>query len=215
MAYYIGDLPAEDIVIEPARGDGEPIDLPPFDEAETEVTLRDFAGDIVVALFIPTFEGDAPAVVMLEWPATSPFEAAGLYTLAVTLVGTGGSPRERLAPVYFVVQDDTTGWHTIDSARDEWTVGEATVDDRRLWQLLELAREQVLAFAPALADDDPIPARYRAGQLMQAQNLYNAGAVDPNTGVEGSGDTFALRPYPLDWMVKQVLRPARGVPVVA
>jgi hypothetical protein len=197
MAYYIGDLPAEDIVIEPARGDGEPIDLTPFDEAETEVTLRDFAGDTVVALFIPTFEGGDPAVVVLEWPATSPFEAGGLYTLAVTLVGTTGSPRERLAPVYFVVQDDTTGWHTIDTARDEWTVGEATVDDRRLFE------------------DAAIPARYRAGQLMQAQNLYNAGAVDPNTGVEGSGDTFALRPYPLDWMVKQVLRPAKGTPVVA
>jgi hypothetical protein len=213
MAYYIGDLPAEDIVIEPAR-EGEPIDLDSFDEAETEVTLRDFAGDIVEALFVATFEEGDPAVVLLEWPATSPFEEAGLYTLAVTLVGTGGSPRERLAPVYFVVQDDTTGWHTIDTARDEWTIGEATVDDRRLWQLLELAREQVVAFAPALADDAPIPSSYRAGQLMQAQNLYNAGAVDPATGSTGD-DQFALRPYPLDWMVKQVLRPARGVPVVA
>lgn len=212
MAYYIGDLPAEDIVIEPARGDGEPIDLTPFDEAETEVTLRDFAGDIVVALFIPTFEEGA---VVLEWPATSPFEVAGLYTLAVTLVGTDGSPRERLAPAYFVVQDDTTGWHTVDSARDEWTVGEATVDDRRLYQLLELAREQVVAFAPALDEDAPVPASYKAGQLMQAQNLYNAGVVDPGTGTEGSGDTFALRPYPLDWMVQQVLRPKRGTPVVA
>jgi hypothetical protein len=213
MAYYIGDLPAEDIVIEPTRGD-EPIDLTPFDEGETEVTLRDFAGDIVEAAFVPTFEGDDPAVVVIEWPATSPFEEAGLYTLAVTLVGPAGSPRERLAPVYFVVQDDTAGWHTIDSARDEWTVGEATVDDRRLWQLLELAREQVIAFAPALAEDAAIPSSYRAGQLMQAQNLYNAGAVDPATGSTGD-DQFALRPYPLDWMVKQVLRPARGTPVVA
>lgn len=210
MAYYIGDLPAEDIMIAPAR-EGEPIDLEPFDALQSEAVLRDFAGTVVDADFLITFEDGDPAVVILEWPATSPFEDAGLYTLAVTLIGD--TARERLAPVYFVVQDDTTGWHTIDTARDEWTVGEATVDDRRLWQLLELAREQVTAFAPALAEDAAIPSSYRAGQLMQAQNLYNAGAVDPATGSTGD-DQFALRPYPLDWMVKQVLRPARGVPVV-
>lgn len=208
MAYYVGDIPAEDIVIDPARGE-EPIDLAPFDEGETEVTLRDFAGDVVDADFLPTFDDER---VVIEWPADSPFESAGLYALVVTLVGDGA--RVRLAPVYFVVQDDTTGWHTVDSARDEWTVGEATVDDRRLWQLLELARQQVIAYAPALAEGVAVPVNYRAGQLMQAQNLYNAGVVDPASGADGSGEEFALRPYPLDWMVQQVLRPKRAVPVV-
>lgn len=212
MGYYVGDIPSEDVVIEPAR-DGEPIDLAPFTPAETEVELRDFAGEIVDADFLVNFGDDDPAVVILEWPADSPFGSAGLYTMRVTLIGDDA--RERLAPVYFVVQDDTTGWHTVDTARDEWTVGEATVDDRRLFQLLELAREQVIAYAPALEAGAPVPARYRAGQLMQAQNLYNAGAVDPATGADGAGDTFALRPYPLDWMVKQVLRPQRATPVVA
>ena len=210
MAFYPGDIPAESIVIEPAHGE-EPIDLAPFDEGETEVTLRDFAGETVEADFLPTFD-DESASVIIEWPATSPFAVAGLYSLVVTLVGD--DVRERLAPVYFVVQDDASGWHTVDTARHDWTVGEASVDDRRLFQLLELAREQIIAYAPALGETDPIPERYRAGQLMQAQNLYNAGVVDPATGVDGSGETFTLRPYPLDWMVQQVVRPKRAAPVV-
>jgi len=209
MAYYPGDIPSEDIVIAPARGE-EPIDLAPFDEGETVVALRDFAGDAVDADFLPTFDDDTASVV-IEWPADSPFESAGLYTLVVTLVGP--SARERLAPVYFVVQDETSGWHTVDSARDEWGVGEAPASDARLFQLLELAREQVVEYAPALADDAPIPTRYRAGQIGHAQNLYNAGRVDPASGNAGD-DEFTLRPYPLDWHIKQMLRPQRGTKVV-
>ena len=209
MAYYVGDIPAEDIVIDPAR-DGEPIDLAPFDELDSTGELRTFEGDVVDADFLITFDGDPVDQIVLEWPATTVFATPGLYTLTVTLIGD--TAREKLAPVYIVAQEDN-GWHTLDSARDEWGVGHAPQSDRRLFQMLELARQQVAAYAPALDDDAAVPLNYRQGQLMQAVNLYNAARVDPASGGDAD-DEFVLRPYPLDWMVKQVLRPARAVKVV-
>lgn len=200
MAYYVGDIPSEDIVIDPARG-GDPIDLTPFTAGTTETVLRDFEGVEVLADFDVTFEGDS---VVLAWPETTVFDEPGLYNLTVTLVGA--TARETLPPIYFVAQEHD-GWHTLDSAREEWDG--APPSDYRLFQILELARQQVIAFAPSLESDAPIPANYREGQLMQARNLLNACLVDPS-GTTG-GEDFVLRPFPLDWMVQQVLRPKRGL----
>lgn len=210
MTYWTGDIPAEDLVLEPARR-GEPIDLAPFDPLETTVELRTFNGDLVPADFLVSFEtGDVDDIdrVVLEWPAESVFSESGLHTLSVTLQATGGSPRERLAPVYLVVQADD-GWHTLDSARIEWADAEA-LTDIQLFQVLELGRQQVVEYAPNLPEDAVVPLNYRHAQLMQARNLLNAGRAE---GGE-QGEDFVLRPFPLDWMVKQVLRPKRGVPVV-
>lgn len=211
MTYYVGDIPAEDIVIEPARN-GEPIELAPFLSIDTLVELRTFDGDLVPADFLVSFEtGGVDDIdrVVLEWPAESVFASSGLHTLSVTLIGDLGEPRERLAPVYIVVQDDN-GWHTLDSARIEWPDAQS-VSDIRLFQMLELARQQVVAYAPALAEGVRPPYNYREGQLMQARNILNAGRAE--SGDEGT-DTFMLRPFPLDWMVKQVLRPKSVTPAV-
>lgn len=205
MAFYVGDIPSEDIVIEPARDD-EPIELDPFTAADTDTSWRNFDGELVPAEFLVSFE---EAELVIEWPSTSPFEEAGLYSLAVTLVGV--ERRERLAPIYFVSQAED-GWHTNDSAREEWTTG-APQSDVRLFQLLLMAKQQVTAYAPQLPAAARVPRNYKEGQLMQARNLWNAGKVDPQSGGVGD-DEFVIRPYPLDWMVQQVLRPKRGVPVV-
>ncbi len=87
--------------------------------------------------------------------------------------------------------------------------------------LLDAAREQVLAYAPALpaftpteeTPAQPIPDRYALGQIRQAQNLWRASIVDASGGV-GDGESFVIRPTPLDWHVKQILRPRRGAPRV-
>lgn len=199
MAYYVGDIPAEDIVLEPAR-DGEPLPLDQFDGATSEVVLRDFEMVPVPADFLVTIDEDR---VLLEWPGVSVFDHPGLYTLAVTLVGAHA--RERLAPVFLVVQDEN-GWHTLDTARAEWA--SAPASDIRMFQVLELARQQVLAFAPAF--EGRVPVSYREGQLMQARNIWNAGAVNPGSGEMGD-DSFMVQPFPLDWMVRQVLRPKRAI----
>jgi len=204
MAYYVGDIPSEDMVIEPARN-GEAIDLAPFVAGDSTTVLRGFDGTEIPAEFLVTFEEET---VILEWPDTSVLADAGLYTLSVILEGP--TARERLSPIYIVAQDDN-GWHTVDSARETWSG--APNNEYRLYQLLELSRQQVEAYAPSLLIGAPVPASYREGQIMQARNLLNAGLVDPSGGI--GEDDFVLRPYPLDWMVKQVLRPKRAIPAVA
>ncbi|MEX1079808.1 MAG: hypothetical protein WED09_11945 [Homoserinimonas sp.] len=109
-----------------------------------------------------------------------------------------------------------TTWHDIETARDEWV--DAPLDDDALTTLLAVAKQQVLAYAPTLPAVDPpvepeeIPDNYRYGQLEQAKNLWNAGRVDAGGGV--GDDTFVVRPHPLDWIIKQILRPRRAVPRV-
>lgn len=208
MAYYVGDIPADDIVIEPARG-VDPIDLAGFTEEDTEVELRTFNGDPVTAAFTVQFLDGGPDdidQIALSWPTdASVLLEPGIHTIAVTLVGD--TARERLAPIPIVVQDEN-GWHTVDSARLEW-IDAASIDDLRLHTLLELARQQCAAYAPELAADERAPLNYRQAQLMQARNLLNAGRAEG----DGEGD-FVLRPFPLDWMVKQTLRPKAGIPAV-
>lgn len=106
-------------------------------------------------------------------------------------------------------------WHDVATARDFWV--DAPFDDDVLEELLEVAKQQVIAYAPTLPEpeaevEEDIPVNYRKAQLDQARNLWNATKVDPASG--GSGDdTYVIRPFPLDWMIRQTLRPRRGVPV--
>lgn len=205
MLYYVGDVPSEDIVIDPARN-GEPIILDPFDQVE--ITLWDGSGiQVVTSGFLGSIVGDQ---VIIEWPGDTPFAAAGLFTLHTVLASSTGPQRERLAPVYLIVQDDD-GWHTLDTARDEW-IDARSADDMRLYVALTIARQQVTSYAPALTDEQRPPLNYRQGQLMQARNIWNASKVDPSGGL-GEGD-FVVRPFPLDWMIKQVLRPKTAMPAV-
>lgn len=205
MTYYVGDIPADAVAIEPARN-GEPIDLAPFTALDSEALLRNFDGTIVVedGEFLITFlEG----MVILDWPPLTPFATAGVYTLEVTLVGA--TARERLEPVYFVAQEDSD-WHTLDSARALWSDASA-ITDPRLFQLLELARAQVEQYGTTLTGSDAIRAQ-REAQLGQARNLLNAGRVE--SGDDGT-DSFVLRPFPLDWMIKQILRPKKPLGALA
>jgi len=208
MAYYPGDIPAEDIMIEPARGQ-DPLELTPFAAASTEVVLRNFDGVTIMATFGVQFIDGSPDdidTILLNWPtAGTVLTDAGIHTIAVTLVGANA--RERLAPIPIVVQEEN-GWHTVDSARLEWT--DATgIDDVRLYSLLELAAQQCAQFAPPIAAAARPPLNYRQGQLMHARNMLNAGRAEG----EGEGD-FVLRPFPLDWMVRQMLRPKSAMPAV-
>jgi len=84
--------------------------------------------------------------------------------------------------------------------------------------LLEIAREQVLAYAPAMpapVEGEPIPdppARYVYAQLQQARNLWNAGRV--STGGDIGEGQFTFTPRPLDKTIRQIIRPVDGKPHV-
>lgn len=198
MAFYLDDIPAEPFVIEPP----ETVALDQFDEATAELTAPDGTTTALEA----TIADDA---VNVAAPETSPFTDAGVHALRVVLIGTG--KRQQLPDARIVVQDPDTGWHILDTIRAEWPDADV-IPDATLWALLDVAREQVVAFAPALGEDAPIPTHYREAQRIQARNIWTAARVSPDGAL--GGDDFTVRPFPLDWHVKQLLRPKRGVPVV-
>lgn len=201
MAYYTTDAPAAPLIVDPVRG-GETLDLDVFVLAAAELLTPHGAH---LELTASITDGQ----IEVTWPTGWPFEQEGIHKVLVTVTGTGGT--YTLTPVEIVVDEPWSGWYTLDEARSEWP--DAPHEDTWLYALLAEARSQVLEYAPTLAEDEQVPANYRRGQLMQARNLWNASKVDAASGGFGE-DTFVLRPYPLDWMVKQVLRPKNPRPVI-
>jgi hypothetical protein len=119
-------------------------------------------------------------------------------------------------------------WHTVESARDEWPDAPYDEDggDTLLTSLLAAAQLAVVAYAPVQADMvtiDPdgyivseeyvVPDGYRIAQLMQARNIWNSGKASPSGDFDGAG--YGLSTFPLDWQVRQLIRPKRGRPVIA
>lgn len=107
-------------------------------------------------------------------------------------------------------------WHTLQTARDQWV--DAPLDDEQLQELLDVAQNAVLAYAPALPDAtltvidgyltesaSTIPVSYRHAQLMQARNVWNSSEASPSGDFDGAG--YGITTMPLDWQVKQLLRP--------
>ncbi|MCM3778986.1 hypothetical protein [Microbacterium hydrocarbonoxydans] len=121
-------------------------------------------------------------------------------------------------------------WHTPDTVRAEWPDA-VQIDDGLLGELVIVARDAVIAYAPALPQpsdpsfepgfghgpfggisDENIPTRYRLAQLIQVKNVWNA-TIASGSGDLG-GETYTIQPRPLDWHVKALLRPAVGRPRV-
>ncbi|WP_404311304.1 hypothetical protein LG314_07940 [Agrococcus terreus] len=196
MHFYLGDTPGV-VTLVPA-------------------SVSDLSGlaSAVVGLAAPDGTSQALAGATLTdngvTVALPAMDQAGVWLLGVTLTGSGRSVT--LEPVRIPIEfADGLGWYTLDAARRDWPG--APEDDARLHDLLAVARTQVLEYAPEL-ELAPVPAHYRAAQLLQARNVWNATQTDPNSS-QMNGDGFAVPVYPLDWSVRQMLRPQRVVPVVA
>jgi hypothetical protein len=122
-------------------------------------------------------------------------------------------------------------WHTVATARDQWADAPYDEDggDDTLTQLLSVAKNAVRAYAPTAGDGyvidddgyivpgDPssVPDNYVVAQLMQARNVWNSSKASPSSGNFDGGDVYALSSFPLDWQVRQLLRPKQGRPVIA
>ena len=75
---------------------------------------------------------------------------------------------------------------------------------------LYCSRIQCEAFAPAIPEGQEAPENYVAAQVLHARSLVRS-------GIAGSGDTTGIGTetvtvFPMDWTVKQLLRPRRGRP---
>lgn len=103
-------------------------------------------------------------------------------------------------------------WYTVEEARIDWRDA-AQLDDVQLQLQLDASRDAVWAFGRSLTlpEDAPvpdeIPAGWRSAHLLQARNTWNGFKTDP-AGFVGSGE-FEVRVYPMDWLVKQLIRPLR------
>lgn len=195
MPYYVGDVPAQYVVIDPP----ETVDLTLFDAASALLTPPTGSATALPAAIVDD-------QVHVAFPlGASVFNMPGPHTLSVVLTDTSGLV-QALPVITLIVQDPDhpDGWHTVDSIRDEWPDAQH-IDDAVLWRLLEQAKLEVSRFAPDLGDTDPVPSNYRDGQGMQARNRWNARRVAPD-GTMGQDD-FVIRPFPLDWQIQQTLRP--------
>jgi hypothetical protein len=108
-------------------------------------------------------------------------------------------------------------WLTLDEVQDWWR--DAPADEELLTLYLSSTVEQILAYGPEsvalaiAADPTAVPDSYRLAELVQVRNIWNAVKSDPAS--QGIGDEgFVFRPFPMDWTVKQIIRPARAKPVV-
>lgn len=102
------------------------------------------------------------------------------------------------------------GWHNETTVAQEWP--DAPPDINVLGSLVDAAQIQCEAFAPVLPDGAIVPENYRLAHLMQIRALWQSTQASPQ-GEIGEGG-FAVQVYPMDWTVRALLRPRRGVPVV-
>lgn len=140
---------------------------------------------------------------VLEYTFTGvPFDLGGIYSLTAKLTVPAGT--FRTAEARFVVEA-VDGWATIGDMRAEWR--DAPKGDLQLWRLLRVARVQVEAFAPGPALVARPSTNLVLAQQTQARNIWNAIKTDPaNQGIGDEG--FVIRPFPMDWTVKNLIRPA-------
>jgi hypothetical protein len=78
---------------------------------------------------------------------------------------------------------------------------------------LRSAYEQCVDFLPHKRVDgvlapvvpDPVPERFRLAQILQARALYNSVIAGPGDSMGADGQSVTV--FPMDWSVKNLLRP--------
>lgn len=193
--YYVGDSPVQVTVLPPELS----WSFASFESAAARLIDPD---GVQRTGLTASLEG-LPEHIEVVWPKESVLDKPGLWQLLVDLTTEDGKTEH--FPPYYIPVELEDGWHTIDSLRDQWR--DASMDDAELFVLMQTAKDQCEAFAPALTG--PIPLRFRQAQAMQARALWNAGHVAQNDQFGGDGMTVTV--FPMDWTVKALLRPQRAI----
>lgn len=146
----------------------------------------------------------------VTWAPAVDVTPAGIWALDVKIATAALIAQASWA---FVV--DVASGLTLEQARAEWR--DAPDNDVTLRRLLDVALEQVVEYGPRHVADEiaaggPIPSRYVQAQLSQARNLLNSARMNPEGAIGGDG--FSFSPFPLDWVIRQTIRPKRGKAVI-
>lgn len=201
-SFYVGDEPTASVTIELDIGDDSEDILDAYTGVSYTLTKPD-----------GTNAGSGTGtrddlVVTIPWPGEFSFTETGVYRLSATLTGTGATLK--LTSVFIVSQTEN-GWHTLESARDQWADAVQT-SDAALWELLETAKGQCIEYAPPLILNQAVPVNYKAAQLKQAQNTWNGSHTDTGGRFNEEGGTITV--FPMDWQVTNMLRPKSAIPVI-
>jgi len=100
------------------------------------------------------------------------------------------------------------GWVDPETVEDYWA--DVPVDEAVLASYLQAAYEQCVEYLPPVDLNpypDPIPARFVQAQIMQARALFRSNVAGSGDTLGGDGLTVTV--YPMDWTVKNLLRPKR------
>lgn len=81
---------------------------------------------------------------------------------------------------------------------------DAPSDPDVLDELLEASYEQCAAYVPGIVET-PVPSRYRIAQVMQARAIQRS--LVSGTGDQMGGDGYTVTVFPMDWNVRNLLRP--------
>ena len=178
-------------------------------------TLLAVSKEAVLA-FAPVVTSTAPAPVELTaggWIVELSGEEGGLVTatLAVPALEAGSAEsvlvpeefRPLGAPAYVPPGAQAQGRFTNDDNETFLLTANppGLIDFSMTWQAADTSAWAAI-----------VPDSYRQAQLMQARNVWNASKASPSGDFDGA--SYGLTSFPLDWMVRQLLRPKRGVPVL-
>lgn len=201
--WSIGDVPVGTIEIAPS------IATTGYLAAEAALVAPDGTATVLVASIVE--DATDAGIVVVTWPEGFAFAVAGVHRIRVTLTGPGAA-RRRIADEPIIVEDHDSGWHTLMSAEAAWPEA-ARLNDLVLWELLESARVDCLAYATngTRTAPTPVPAPWRRAQLMQVIERYQSG-LQSDSGDELAGQGFTIPWRPMERKVKQLLRPTTRDP---
>lgn len=200
-SYRVGDKPGT-ITVELATPTGQPVGLDGITSAAAVlVSPAGVEHELGAAI-----TGDEISVAGGELELDEP----GLWELELTV--TGATSTIAIEPAASVVEAKRDGWHTLASARGQWS--DAPRLDVSLYTFLEGAKGQIIEYGPELVAGARAPLGWQQAQLMQARNCWNAAKSDPASGGIG-GDDLVFRPYPMDQTIRLIIRPKRAIGATA
>lgn len=196
---WVGDVPTS-----PTRADfidevGNQVEIQGFDSWEAYMLSP--VGEVLGTL-TGTEHGNH---LEFTWYETTILEIPGIHTIVITFFDPLGVEIQ-CEPWKFVVQD-IDGWLTLEQARLQWS--DAPLDDVFLYQILDTAKTQCVAYAPALPLGATVPIAYVQAQLLQARAIFQSVIANQqdSVGVEG----FQVRVFPLDFTIRAMLRPKKAI----